>query len=239
MEHSPGQPSGPSQVHPGDNMGNVRLEMLPEPTEKHQPWPGNRDLFRPVAGNRAGLCACPSLPLEKPTFPSRETPNGHTYTAPLCVPSPEPGGPTSRALCSEAPGSPHGPPHPARSTRTPESDPSPGPRARSSKPKRVELPGLQGWLGGNARSGKGPAAKEGSCGDRGQEPPSPGDNPQGCPAAGGTDRHCPAEPVPTKGTAPSPAPGSGQNSFPSKLLPTAEILRSPRLRSSAVSGSLL
>lgn len=152
--------------------------MLPEPTEKHQPWPGNRDLFRPVAGNRAGLCACPSLPLEKPTFPSRETPNGHTYTAPLCVPSPEPGGPTSRALCSEAPGSPHGPPHPAPSTRTPESDPGPGPRARSSKPKRVELPGLQGWLGGNARSWKGPAAKGGSCGDRGQEPPSPGDIPR-------------------------------------------------------------
>lgn len=213
--------------------------MLPEPTEKHQPLPGNRDLFRPVAGNRAGLCACPSLPLEKPTFPSRETPNGHTHTAPLCVPSPEPGGPTSRALCSEAPGSPHGPPHPAPSTRTPESDPSPGPRARSSKPKCVELPGLQGWLWGECQELEGTCSKGRILRGQGTGAPPPRGHPQGCPAAGGTDRHCPAEPVPTKGTAPSPAPGSGQNSFPSKLLPTAEILRSPRLRSSAVSGSLL
>lgn len=83
--------------------------MLPEPTEKHQPWPGNRDLFSPTAGNRAGLCACPSLRLEKPTFPSRETPNSHshTHTAALCSPSPEPGGMTRRALCTgQPPGTP-------------------------------------------------------------------------------------------------------------------------------------
>lgn len=59
----------------------------------------------------------------------------HTHHR-LCVPSPEPVGPTRGALCR-----PHGPPEPAPSTQTPEPDPNPGPRARSSKPKRVELPG--------------------------------------------------------------------------------------------------
>lgn len=123
-------------MHPAHNVGKVRLETLPEPADKHQPWPANRDLFSPTAGNREGLCACPSLPLEKPTFPCRETPNSHTHTPPLVHAQPRARGPDKKSFVQ-----PPRTPTAGSETRTPEPDPNPGPRARSSKPKRVELPG--------------------------------------------------------------------------------------------------
>lgn len=120
---------------PGASLGadgrQVRLGMLPEPRERRQPWPGKSAWWSGGGEQSGAVClpvpACPRTPspaarLEKTTFPLAANPK-QTHTRHRCVlPAHEPGtgewrgGPTSKALCSEAPRSPYGPP---RRTPTP------------------------------------------------------------------------------------------------------------------------
>lgn len=109
--------------------------------------------------------------LEKITFPLAGNPE-QTHTRHRCVfPAREPeGGPTNRALCSEAPRGPYGPPRLALSTRTlgtwpqrhrpQRGAPNPSPNARSCR----ELQGtrskgaMQGCSWGGDRSSPSPGA---------------------------------------------------------------------------------
>lgn len=162
--------------------------------------------------------------LEKITFPLAGNPE-QTHTRHRCVfPAREPeGGPTNRALCSEAPRGPYGPPRLALSTRTlgtwpqrhrpQHGAPNPSPNARSCR----ELQGTRskGAMQGCSWGGTG-------------APPAQGHIPSSCPAAGGIAGHRrglqrafpPAEHVPTQGTAPFPSQGCSTSSrLQLKLLP--------------------
>lgn len=160
-------PVDPAWVHPGAKVGQVRLEMLPEPRERRQPWPGNSVSFSPAAREQSGaVClpvpACPRTPspsarpaqLEKITFPLLGNPKQtRAHTAPLSAPSLRAQGGRQAELCARkhhvVPTDPHGRPH-AHGPRAP--GPKPGPKARPQRGAPKPIP--------NTWSCKGPPAKE-------------------------------------------------------------------------------
>jgi len=220
LASTPRSTGDPARAHPGADTGQVRLEVCPEPRERRQPWLGNSVSFSAAAVNRAGLCACPSLPAlahpEKITFPPAGNPE-QTHTRHCCV-FPARGGGRQAELC-------------ALKHRTAPVDPQTrpqrhGPRHRAPKP-------THGAVG--SRTGP-PATGPGTDAPGGTGPPQPGGTSRGCPAAvaqpdfttaAASLARCRARPR----AGHSPVPSWGRSTscrLRSKLLPTAEILPTPR-----------